>query len=95
MRWLVSAQFVLSRKLHSRGKQKPDKKLRKGGGRARGAEQLDGKDSLAVDRAAQQVSRMEVIGQLAGGIAHDFNNLLTVILGHSEFLLKLGVPGHN
>ena len=31
---------------------------------------------------------MEAIGQLAGGIAHDFNNLLTVILGHSEFLLK-------
>jgi CheY-like chemotaxis protein len=31
---------------------------------------------------------MEAMGQLAGGIAHDFNNLLTVILGHSEFLLK-------
>jgi two-component system, cell cycle sensor histidine kinase and response regulator CckA len=31
---------------------------------------------------------MEAIGRLAGGIAHDFNNLLTVILGHSEFLLK-------
>ena len=31
---------------------------------------------------------MEAIGQLAGGIAHDFNNLLTVILGHSQFLLK-------
>ena len=31
---------------------------------------------------------MQAIGQLAGGIAHDFNNLLTVILGHSEFLLK-------
>jgi two-component system cell cycle sensor histidine kinase/response regulator CckA len=41
-------------------------------------------------RAAQQASKMEAIGQLAGGIAHDFNNLLTVILGHSEFLLKRG-----
>jgi nitrogen-specific signal transduction histidine kinase/ActR/RegA family two-component response regulator len=39
-------------------------------------------------RAEQQASKMEAIGQLAGGIAHDFNNLLTVILGHSEFLLK-------
>jgi CheY-like chemotaxis protein len=36
----------------------------------------------------QQASRMEAMGQLSGGIAHDFNNLLTVILGHSEFLLK-------
>jgi two-component system cell cycle sensor histidine kinase/response regulator CckA len=35
---------------------------------------------------------MEAIGQLAGGIAHDFNNLLTVILGHSEFLLKRHEP---
>jgi two-component system cell cycle sensor histidine kinase/response regulator CckA len=43
-------------------------------------------------RAAQQASKMEAIGQLAGGIAHDFNNLLTVILGHSEFLLKRDEP---
>ncbi len=42
----------------------------------------------AANRAAQQAGKMEAIGQLAGGIAHDFNNLLTVILGHSEFLLK-------
>jgi len=46
-------------------------------------------------RAAQQVSKMEAIGQLAGGIAHDFNNLLTVILGHSEFLLKRGESRRN
>lgn len=35
---------------------------------------------------------MAAIGQLAGGIAHDFNNLLTVILGHTEFLLKRDEP---
>jgi len=46
-------------------------------------------------RAAQQASRMEAIGQLAGGIAHDFNNLLTVILGHSEFLLKRNESREN
>jgi signal transduction histidine kinase len=46
-------------------------------------------------RAAQQASRMEAIGQLAGGIAHDFNNLLTVILGHSEFLLKRSESREN
>jgi len=38
---------------------------------------------------------MEAIGQLAGGIAHDFNNLLTVILGHSEFLLKRNETAKN
>jgi CheY-like chemotaxis protein len=42
--------------------------------------------------AGRQDSKMLAIGQLAGGIAHDFNNLLTVILGHSEFLLRRDEP---
>src|SRR5580765_4511219 len=92
MRWLVSAQSVFSDKVHARGKQRTGKKSRKAAGRIRRTEQLDAKNSLEVDRVAQQVSRMEAIGQLAGGIAHDFNNLLTVILGHSEFLLKRDEP---
>ena len=43
----------------------------------------------------RQHGKMLAIGQLAGGIAHDFNNLLTVILGHTEFLLRREEPREN
>ncbi len=94
MREFVSAESVLSRSLRSSRKQKEDKKQAKAGGRL-GALKPRDKPISPADRAAQQISRMEAIGQLAGGIAHDFNNLLTVILGHSEFLLKRNEPAKS
>src|ERR1700688_1202094 len=92
MRKFVPAESLLSGNLRSGRKQKKGKKQAQAGGRLRALMPPRDKPASSADRAAQQVSRMEAIGQLAGGIAHDFNNLLTIILGHSEFLLKLDDP---
>lgn len=44
---------------------------------------------LGTHPPAPEYDDREVMTPFAGGnLAHEFNNLLTVILGHSEFLLK-------
>jgi signal transduction histidine kinase/CheY-like chemotaxis protein len=95
MRRFVSAESQLSARYRARTKKKENKKLPIAGGRVDAVAPLEEKNPSPADRAAQQISRMQAIGQLAGGIAHDFNNLLTVILGHSEFLLKRNEPAKS
>jgi two-component system cell cycle sensor histidine kinase/response regulator CckA len=91
----VSPESLLAHSLRSSRNQKEDKKQPKAGSLLGAPTPPRDKPASSADRVAQQISRMEAIGQLAGGIAHDFNNLLTVILGHSEFLLKRTEPAKN
>jgi PAS domain S-box-containing protein len=40
------------------------------------------------ERAMEQASRLQGLGNLAGGVAHEFNNLLTIIRGNLEPLIS-------
>jgi PAS domain S-box-containing protein len=44
-----------------------------------------------LEARAQDMRRMDTLGQLTGGVAHDFNNLLTVIMGATD-ALQPGAP---
>src|ERR1700736_639551 len=95
MRQLVRAESLLTTTLRSGGKKKKTKKPAIVAGRLGSLAGPTDYPAPRAERVAQQISKMETIGQLAGGIAHDFNNLLTVILGHSEFLLKRNEPARS
>src|SRR4030081_667171 len=92
MRRVLFAESLFHGNILFRTKQKKKKKLPIASGLVGAVAPPEEKNSSPADRVAQQISRMQAIGQLAGGIAHDFNNLMTVILGHTEFLLKRNEP---
>jgi two-component system, cell cycle sensor histidine kinase and response regulator CckA len=60
--------------------------------------QRDVTERMHLEQQLRNAQQLEAIGRLAGGVAHDFNNILSIIMGHSELLLRtmpLDQPARN
>jgi PAS domain S-box-containing protein len=45
-----------------------------------------------LEATVSQITKLDMVGQLAGGIAHEFNNLLTIILGYCNLIRAEAKP---